>query len=111
MAYQRFSVTMTSGASLTGALDLGNQPAWRKVYLDPTGAGAEVRLYTSDTQAGTYRYVAYQNVASSSAGIMKVGSALSGCFVELPAAGLRFIKVETTGAIAGGNTFTLICAD
>jgi hypothetical protein len=110
MANQAYRITMTSGASLTGTLDLGSIPSFRRLYLDPTGAGAEVRVYTAALSTDTFRYVAYQNVASSSAGIMKVGSALSGTFVEIPG-GLRFIQIETTAAIAGGLTFKLIASD
>lgn len=106
-----YTVTIASGATLSAEIDLGK--AWSKVYLDPTGAASEVRLQAAavaSAAGGTYRQIYYQNVASTSAGILKVGSAVSGGLVEV-ALGAQFVKVETTAAVANGATLKLICSD
>lgn len=109
-ANQRFQVIMASGATLTSELDFGR--SFAKVYIDPTGAASEVRIQASNQTAGTYRQVYQPSINSSTVGanIFKIPSSVSGGFIEIPA-GLRFIKVETTAAVANGLTFNLICSD
>jgi len=112
MALVKFAVTMASGGTLTSALDLGQTPTWKKIYVDPTGANSEVRFQASHALDGTYRQVYMPQVSSSSvqSNIWKIASAVSGGLQEAPS-GLRFLKVETTAAVANGATFYLICSD
>jgi hypothetical protein len=109
-AHRPYQVTMASGVSLSTSIDLGR--AWAKVYLDPTGAASEVRLQAAPTIDGSFRQVYHPSINSSTVGanIFKIPSAVSGGLIELPA-GLQFIKVETTAAVANGLTFKLICSD
>jgi hypothetical protein len=109
-AHTKYRATMASGGTLTSEIDLGR--AWGKVYLDPTGAASEVRLQAAASTGGTFRQVYHPSINSSTVGanIFKIPSSVSGGLIELPA-GLRFIKVETTAAVADGGSFTLICSD
>lgn len=106
----KFTVTMASGATLTGSLDLGR--AYGKVYLDPTGAASEVRIQAAAASGGTFRQVYHPSINSSTVGanMFKIPSSVSGGLIEIPN-GLRFIKVETTATVDNGATFTLIASD
>jgi hypothetical protein len=101
---------MVSGATLTPQIDL--RRGWKKVYLDPTSATAEVRLQAAVTSSGTYRQVYHPPINSTTVAhnIFKIPSTTSGGMTEIPA-GLRFLKVETLTAVADGVTFTLVCSD
>lgn len=104
------SVTMASGATLTGEIQFGR--SFSRVYIDPTDANSEVRFQAAVAAGGTYRQVLLPQPATSTvqSNIWKVASAASGSMIEAPA-GLRFMKIETTAAVANGATFTLICSD
>lgn len=105
-----FNATMASGATLTSEVDLGR--SWARVYLDPTGAASEVRFQAAATSGGTYRqvYLPQPGTSTVQANIWKVSSGISGGLIEAPA-GLRYIKVETTAAVANGASFKLYCSD
>lgn len=104
------TVTMASAGTLSSEHDLGR--SWKKVYLDPTGATSEVRIQAATASGGTYRQVYHPSINSSTVGanIFKIPSSVSGGLIEIPA-GLQFIKIETTAAVANGATFKLICSD
>lgn len=104
-----FSVTIASGTSTSSEVDLSR--AWRRVYLDPTGAGGECRFQATNASAGTYRNVQWPASASGTAGTAVVGSAISGSIIEVPLAGLRYVKVFVTGTVANGATLKLYCSD
>jgi len=108
--YRVFSVTMASGGTLTGEVDLG--VAYQRVYIDPTGAASEVRFQAAASSGGTYRQVLLPQPGTSTvqANIWKIGSGASGSIIEAPG-GLRFLKIETTAAVSNGNTFKLICSE
>lgn len=108
-AYEVFSVTMTSGATLTGEVDL--KRAWSKIMIDTTGAASEVRFQGTTVTGGTYRQVLVPNALSSTveSNIWKVSSAASGSLPYAPT-GLRYMKIETTATVANGVTFKLICS-
>jgi len=101
---------MASGGTLSSEVNLAK--SWSNVYLDVTGAEAEVRLQAAATTGGTYRQVYHPSINSATVAnnIYKIPSASSGGLVPLPA-GLQFIKIETTAAVANGKTFNIICSD
>jgi hypothetical protein len=106
-----FNVTIASGATLSSEVDLGR--SWAKVYIDPTGAASEVRFQAAASSGGTYRQVYLPQPSSTSTvqtNAWKVASAISGGVIEAPA-GLRFVKVEATAAVANGATLKLYCSD
>lgn len=105
-----YQVTMASGGTLTSELNL--QRGFRKLYLDPTGAASEVRIQAAIASGGTYRQVYHPSINSATvaASIFKIPSSVSGGLIEIPA-GLQFIKIETTAAVANGLTFKVICSD
>lgn len=102
-----FTATIASGATLSAEIDIAR--AWGKVLIDPTGLGSEVRIQVAPSTGGTYRQL-YFPAANSVSGIVKVGSAASGGAIEVPA-GYRFMKVETTAAVANGGTAKIYCSD
>lgn len=105
-----YQVTMASGGTLSAEINL--QRSFSVVYLDVTGAASEVRLQAAGSAGGAYRQVYHPSVNSStaSANVFKIPSAASGGLVPLPA-GLQFMKIETTAAVANGLTFKLICSE
>lgn len=109
-AITAFNVTIASGATLSSEVDLGR--SWARVYIDPTGAASEVRFQAAAASAGTYRqvYLPQPGTSTVQANIWKVSSGISGGVIECPA-GIRFLKVETTAAVANGATLKLICSD
>lgn len=114
MAYgvQRvFNVVIASGATLSSEIDLGQ--SFRRVYIDPTGAASEVRFQAAGTSGGTYRQVlqpSNPNTTTIETNIWKVASAASGSLQAAPD-GFRFMKVETTAAVANGVTLKLHCGE
>ena len=108
--YKVFETVIASGATLSAELDLGR--AYKKVYLDMAGAKAEVRLQGASETGGTYRSILHPipNTTTVQANAYKIASAISGFIAEIPG-GFRFIKVETTAAVADGATFKIHCSD
>lgn len=107
-----FNAVIASGVSTSSEVDLGR--SWKRVYLDPTGAGGECRFQAAPNAlgvSGTYRMVQWPAANSGTAGTATVGSALSGSLVEVPLAGFRFVKVFVTGTVANGATLKLVCSD
>lgn len=108
-ACTKFDVTIASGASTSSEIDLGR--AWRRVFLDPTGAGGECRFQAAVAAGGTFRMIQWSAANSGTAGTATVGSALSGSLVEVPLGGLRHVKVFVTGTVANGVTLKLYGSD
>ena len=109
--FRVYNVVIASGTSLSSEVDLGR--TFTRVYVDPTGANAEVRFQAASTSGGTYRQVYFPGLGTTStvqANIWKIASSVSGGIQEAPA-GLQYIKVETTAAVANGATLKLICSD
>lgn len=105
-----YQAVVASGTSLSAEVDF--KRAYRVAYLDVTGAASEVRLQMAADSGGSYRQVYHPSINSSTVGvnIFKIASAASGGFVPIPA-GMRFMKVETTAAIANGLTFKIVVSD
>jgi hypothetical protein len=105
-----YSVTMASGGTLSSEINLAK--SWRRAYIDVTGANSEVRFQAATESGGTFRQVYHPTINSATVAnsIFKIPSATSGGMTEIPA-GLQFLKVETTAAVANGNTFKIICSD
>jgi hypothetical protein len=108
--YVVYNATIASGATLSSEIDLGR--SFARVMIDPTGAASEVRFQAAATSGGSYRQVYLPTVNTSTVGsnIWKVSSAISGGMIEAPP-GLRYMKIETTAAVANGATLKLICSD
>lgn len=110
-AYSVFNAVIASGATLSSEVDLGR--SWTKVYIDPTGAAAEVRFQAAAATGGTYRQVYLPQDPMTSTvqtNIWKIASGASGGMQEAPA-GFRYMKVETIAAVTNGVTLKLICSD
>lgn len=105
-----FSATVASGATLSSEVDLGR--AWTRLYIDVSGLASEVRFQMSKTTGGTYRQILLPQPSTSTvqANIWKVSSGASGSFIEGPA-GFRYIKVETTAAVANGGSAVIYVSD
>lgn len=108
--YQVFTATITSGSTLSSEVDFGR--SFDKVYIDPTGLASEVRIQAAFESGGTYRQIYKDQSLSSTveANIFKVSSGISGGLQAIPS-GFRFLKIETTAAIANGATCKIYCCD
>jgi hypothetical protein len=101
---------MLSGASQSSMLDLGR--GYAKVIYDCTGAGDSTHFLGAISPTGTTRIVRYPVASGLSAPqTATVGSACSGSLVEVPLAGIQFVKVVVTAGVANGATLYLYCSD
>lgn len=103
-----YTQTLTSGGTLTSAIDLGR--AWNSVYLEITSipSNSQIHIQAAETLAGTYRRVYHPSINSSTVttNVFAVSSAVTNAIVPIPG-GLRFMKVETTMAIDNGTVFKI----
>lgn len=101
-----FSTAVASNGTLSGELDLGG--VWERVFMENPAPGAAVKLLASRSSGGTFYAVGYPNTSSAQA--FEVGSATSAGIVEVPVAGLRYVKVRVTATAANGASFAFICS-
>lgn len=110
---QVFTATVASGASVSGEVNLGR--TFARVYVDPLSMSTSIHFGAAPVvlgAAGTYRTIKYPVISGLSAPqTVTVGTAVSGSLVEVPLAGLQFIKVYAAGGEADGASCTLICSD
>jgi hypothetical protein len=110
---QYFPVTFTSGSSLSSGLNLGR--GFARVRIDIAGATQSCHFQGAPSvlgEAGSYSLIKYSVLSGMSAPqTATVGTATSGSYVEVPLAGLQFIKVAAPGGVADGATLKLICSD
>lgn len=108
MLQKVYSVTMTSGATLTGALDL--KGVYDKVYLEiPTFASGGTLYVRGSSDNSTFRQI--YNPQNSS-GVVSVFQMAQGGnqIVPLPAQ-FQYYKIElTTGVTNATTTFKFICS-
>lgn len=109
-AWSAFTLTMTSGATLTSAIDL--QGGWINAYLViPTmTSNTQIAIQTSDKETGTFRRVKHPTINSSTVATNDyiIASSATNCVVAIPG-GLRYVKVETTATVDAGATFQILC--
>lgn len=110
---QSFDVVIASGASTSSEVNMGR--GYSRVFVDITGAGGAVSFQGAPVvlgAAGTYQFVRYPVASGMSAPqTATVASSLSGALVEVPLAGLQFVKIVATGTVANGATLKIIGSD
>lgn len=108
--YTVFTVSIASGLTLSAEVDLGQ--AYQRIYAYPVNLASEVRFQIAEKLAGTYGQLLFMPINSStvSNNIVKIGSAASAAYSEIPA-GYRYMKVETTAAVANGGTCKILCSE
>ena len=110
-----FSVSMTSGATLTSSIDLGQ--SWETVYLAipsmVSGTDIYLRAGVSATDTVGYR-VMHPVVNSSSAQVQTfvIASAVSGNKLIPVPGGFRYLFVEySTATTATSHVFKVVCGN
>ncbi len=107
-----YSVSITSGVTLSSAIDLGQ--AWNHVYLQvPTMASGDLYIKGSPAVGGTFYRVCKDAGNTATVHVdFKIGSATSQRIVPIPTGGCRFVKVEnSSGCTDIVTTFNFICGD
>lgn len=108
-----FSVTMTSGATLTSELNLAQW--WGTIFLSVPSmtSNSQIHIQGASDSAGTYRRVAHPVVNSSTIAApndFTISSAATNRMILVPT-GFQYLKIETTATVDSGQTFKLICSE
>ena len=101
-----YSATIASAATFSEAVDLKGYHQ-KMVFEVPSGVSANVKILAANNFAGTYRPLFVHTAGSSppSAVQLSIPSATSNAMIgDLPCPG-RFVKVETTTALADCGLF------
>ena len=112
----RYVVTMASGGTLSSEVDLGR--AFPTVYVGMPANGPTAECWVqaagrSSAAGGTYRRICHPVVNTSTVAAPNafvIASATSGLQIPLPN-GQRFLKIETSAAVANGCEFEIIVGD
>lgn len=111
-----FSVTMTTGTTLTSSVDL--QKAWNRISVAvPTmPSGTDIYFQSAgqaSAAASPYRRLYHPTNSNSSAvGANFLGSSVTNCIVPVNNGHVRYLKVEfTTAMTAAAVAFEIICSD
>jgi hypothetical protein len=104
-----FPVTMTCGATLTSAFDLGG--SYGKVMLGiPTNASGSFYVQASDSATGTFRRLYHAaDVDTATPTVLVINSSVSNCYVGIPM-GAQFGKIEMSTAPSFALGFKVICS-
>ncbi len=100
-----FETSLSSGATLGSAIDLGR--AWEKVFLFvPSMASGSLYIQAAEKVDGTFKRVCVDNANTATAQIdFLINSSVTNRVVPIPAY-LRFIKIESSsGATDVTTTF------
>lgn len=105
-----FTITMTSGSTLTSAMDLGGGYNKTMLGIPTMTSGTDVRLRTSDQLDGTYRPIYLEPVAGTTTPpLLNIASSVSNCYIPINIAS-RYLKVEhTTATTASAHEYKVIC--
>lgn len=105
-----YTLSMASGATLTGAVDLGRAWINNLLVIQSMNSNSQIHLQGSDSLTGTYRRIKHPTINSSTVGTndYTIHSSASNAIVPIPA-GVRFLKVETTATVDNGCIFKVIC--
>ena len=106
-----FSVDVTSGATLSSALDLSQ--GWNECSLQiPSfSSGSDIYIHAAATESGTYARVTFPPINSATAATndFEIASGLAARIIPIPT-NYQFIKVElSTGQTDTTSTFNVIC--
>ena len=109
-----YQVTMTSGATLTSALDLSSR-SWTTIYFEipSMASGTDFYIRGAASLQGTYRIVKHPilNAPFFDINTFVIGSLCTDRLVLIPT-GLRYVKIEQSTAMTDTvSTFNLICSD
>lgn len=108
-----YQATMTSGATLSSAIDLSPR-TWNTVYLQvPTMASGDLYIQASPSATGTFNRVMHMRESTGTATIhtFVIGSSASQRMIPIPT-GIQFMKIEnSSGATDVVTTFNIICSD
>ena len=104
-----FYLTMTTGITLTAAIDLGG--SYGKILLGiPTmSTGTETYIKASDKSDGVFRRVYHApTVATATPTVVTIVSAISNCYVPV-VVNAQFLKIEhSTAASDTSHTYNII---
>lgn len=109
--YSAFTITMASGGTSTGSLDLAR--SWKMVYLEIPTMTSNTQIHinaSSDDETFRQVYHPMTNAAAPTGNRFLVNSAVTNAMVPIPN-GFRYIKVETTATVDGGCSFKVVCSD
>lgn len=111
MAYdpvKPFYTAVTSGLSLSSALDVGTTYRHMSLGIPSMASGSDIQIQVSDAIDGTYRTLFHGPTVTSGTVSMVIASGVSNCVVPIPALHHRYLKVRLTSATSDtAYTFTV----
>lgn len=73
-------------------------------------SNSQVHIQAADVSSGTFGRIVQKDPASAAATVdFAIGSATTNRVVQIPAQGLRYLKVETTAVVSFAAAFQIIC--
>lgn len=113
MATVVYDATIVSFATTSSEVNLSK--GWPHVtLLVPAMASASaVHIQASESSGGTYRRIVNKDPASAAASVdFAIASGCTNRFVPVPvAAGMQYVKVETTAIVSFTADFKIVCSD
>ncbi len=105
-----FPVSMSSGATLSDAVDIGR--SYRKMHIDlPSSPSGSVYVHVAVSAAATYRRIGESEPNHDTAFVINSSVAANGGVFNIPA-GYRHMKIENTSGVTDATTvINVICAD
>jgi hypothetical protein len=110
-----YSAPIASFATVSSEIDLSK--GWHKVWLEVPTMTSNSTLYVQAAYAnsatgGIYRRVVQKDAASAAASVdFQTQSSTTSRMIDIPAQGLRYVKVESQNVLSFTANFNLICSD
>lgn len=92
-----FTVTMTSGATLSTLIDLGTSYEGYLLEVPSMSSGGDVYIQGADSSDGTFRRV-YFNASTSTPAAVQIASSVSNALIPLNARLPQYVKIEVSTA-------------
>jgi len=109
-AVKPFTTTMTSGSTLTNAVDLAGGYNNVMIVIPTMTSGTDIRLKGSEELDGTYRAIYLEpKVGSTTPTLFNIASSVTNCMFPISVSN-QYVKVEfTTACTASAHVFKFIC--
>ena len=110
-AVKPFTATLTTGTTVTSAIDLAGSYGFIMVGIPTMTSGCDHYFQVGDTATGTFRRLYHPStVATAKPTVVVVDSSVSNCYVPVEV-NAQFIKIEvSTAASDTSHTYKILCS-
>ena len=104
-----YTVTMTTGSTLTSALDLGGSYGKLLLGIPTMTSGCNHYVHVGDSESGTFRRLYYPGyVDTGDPAVVDIDSSVTNCYVPIEAHA-QYVKLEvSTAASDTSHTYKII---